>query len=268
MSDQETMELFSELMDIMSRLRSDKGCPWDRKQTHESLIPYLIEEAHEAASAIAQKDARHMTEELGDVLLQIVFHAQIGSENNAFNMKEIIGNLIGKLVRRHPHIFGSTRAKTAEEVIEVWKKVKRTENNSGSLKSVLDDIPASLPQLSYAQKSQERAAEVGFDWDHIDQVFEKVKEEWDELLSACRATEGKERIEEEFGDMLFALVNLGRFLNLNSEEALRKSSLKFHRRFTELERRIGDHETMKSMTLESLDRMWDEIKLQESPPDR
>lgn len=256
-----------ELLKIMAKLRSDGGCPWDRKQTHDSLVPYLLEEAYEVASAVTEKNPSHLAEELGDVLLQIVFHSQIASELGTFTFKDVVLGLISKLIRRHPHIFGNIRVETPDDVVRNWNSIKQTEASHGKYSSILEAIPKNYPQLLYAQKCQERAAEVGFDWDHIEQVDKKVLEEWEELQAAREQPANQAHIEEEFGDLLCALVNLGRFLKINAEEALRKSNEKFVRRFQILEKTAGGPDQMKKMTLEELDGVWNDIKRQEHPID-
>ncbi len=263
MSSSDLSRKFLELIDIMKRLRDENGCPWDRKQTHESLVPYLLEESYEAIGAIETGDWEGLSGELGDVLLQILFHTRIAEESNEFTMATVLDTLTRKLIRRHPHVFGTVSVDDAEEVLRNWQLIKRDEAREGGARSVLDGLTSALPQLTYAQKSQERAAQVGFDWDTTDQVKEKVREEWRELWESVDGSESPKRIEEEMGDLLFALVNLARFLNVQPEEALRKANLKFARRFREVELRAGGGDTMKTMGLESLDAIWNDVKADE-----
>ena len=254
---------FLELIDIMKRLRDENGCPWDRKQTHDTLVPYLLEESYEAVGAIESLDWGGLAGELGDVLLQILFHARIAEESNEFTMETVLDTLARKLIRRHPHVFGTATVDDAEEVLRNWQLIKRDEAKECGARSVLDGLTSALPQLTYAQKSQERAAQVGFDWETTDQVKQKVREEWRELWDSVEGSESPRRIEEEMGDLLFALVNLARFLDVQPEEALRKANLKFARRFREVERRAGGGDVMKTMRLESLDAIWNDVKAAE-----
>ncbi|MBN1356242.1 nucleoside triphosphate pyrophosphohydrolase [bacterium] len=248
----------------MARLRSADGCPWDRKQDHRSLKPYLIEECHEVLEAIDRDDCRSVAEELGDVLLQIAFHAQIGSESGRFDMDTILDAITGKLIRRHPHVFGTESVETPEQVVRNWNRIKSDEKPKPDGSSFLDSVPRSLPQLMAARKLQDRAGEAGFDWETIQPVREKVMEEWNELLREIDSDADPGRIEAEFGDVLFALVNLSRFLKINPEEALRASSRKFRDRFRGIEKRTGGADAMKRMDLEDLDAIWNDIKGQET----
>ncbi len=256
-------ELLSELISIMARLRSENGCPWDREQTHESLVPFLLEEAYEVAAVIDSGDLGKLPDELGDVLLQIVFHARIGTEANRFDITDVISAINMKLKRRHPHVFGDVKADTSDEVLRNWQAIKAKEESRDRSESILETIAPALPPLLCAQKLQARAAEVGFDWDHIDQVREKVIEEWDELHEEIKDPGNSKRIEEEFGDLIFAMVNLARFLDIQPDEALRKANRKFRRRFQSLETRVGGSEKLAGMTLKEMDAIWDEVKADE-----
>lgn len=261
-------EKFTRLLNIMRELRSERGCSWDRAQSHDSLIPFLLEESYEVIGAIESRDWMGLSSELGDVLLQIVFHAQIASEAGSFTIDTVLEALTAKLIRRHPHVFSEIAAIEPEEVVRNWKSIKREESKEQGARSVLDGISTALPQLIYAQKNQERAASVGFDWDTIEQVKEKVREEWKELWESVENAEGETRIEEEMGDLMFALVNLARFLHIQPEEALRKANQKFARRFKEVERRAGGGDNMIQMPLKDLDSLWNDVKSDEHSDDR
>jgi tetrapyrrole methylase family protein/MazG family protein len=247
---------FDELVDIMRRLRGDDGCPWDREQDHKSIRPYLVEETYEVIEAIDEEDYDKIKEELGDLLLQIVFHAQMAEEKNRFNIDDVINHIIVKIKNRHPHIFQSTKVKDSKEVLKNWEQIKMTEGRT----SVLDGVPKELPALLKAARIQEKAARVGFDWDKIDGVFAKVEEEVAEFRSAYKE-KNKEKIEEELGDMFFALVNLSRFLDTNPEDALRGTIDKFIKRFQYIERELESRGLKPSqVTLEEMDEIWEEAK--------
>lgn len=250
---------FDRLMAIMHRLRAPGGCPWDAEQTHESLKRYLLEECYEVIEAIDQNDPEHLKEELGDLMLQPVFHAAIAEEKGAFTMDDVLETISDKLIRRHPHVFGEQRIKTAAEQVENWERIKKEEKGE-ERKSALSGIPPHLPALMKAQKITEKAARVGFDWEHVDQVFAKVLEELHEFEETM-ADGNEERMEAELGDLLFAIVNLGRFLALNPEEALRKTIDRFARRFAHVEEAMhAKGVQMKEATLEEMDRLWEEAK--------
>jgi len=244
------------LIEIMARLRGSQGCPWDREQTHDSLKRYLIEEAYEILDAIDSQDPQHLKEELGDLLLQIVFHAQIASESNRFDMGDVLEGIITKLIRRHPHVFGETEVTSAREVLLNWEEIKSKEKKERA--SIIAGIPRSFPALIYAFKLQSRAAKVGFDWEDVEGVFEKILEEVDELK---RAKIGKGEIEDEVGDLLFAIVNLARHFDIDPELALEKTNKKFERRFRYIEDKASEKGgNLAEMSLEEKDKLWDEAK--------
>ncbi|WP_353686539.1 nucleoside triphosphate pyrophosphohydrolase [Thermodesulfovibrio sp. 3462-1] len=251
-------EKFDELVKIIEILRSEKGCPWDRVQTHDTLKRYLLEEAYELIEAIENKDSKAMKEELGDLLLQIVFHSEIAKQNSNFDINDVIQTIIQKMIRRHPHVFAEADFKTPEEVLAQWDERKKEE---GKLhESILDGIPLALPALLRAYKIQSRVSKVGFDWDNAQGVVEKIKEEVKEVEEAIACQE-KNRIEEEIGDLLFSIVNLARFLKIDPEAALRKTNRKFEKRFKKLEKIAKQKgKNLKDMTLQEMDSLWNEIK--------
>jgi tetrapyrrole methylase family protein/MazG family protein len=254
---------FEQLKKVMHRLRGADGCPWDREQTHLSLRPYLIEEAYEVLEAIDGADDRKLAEELGDLLLQIVFHSQIAQEEGRFDIDEVIAGIIEKLKRRHPHVFGDKKVKTSREVLIGWEKIKHQETKKKKGSSILDGVPRELPALLKAHRVQEKVSRVGFDWEHIDQVFAKVEEELAEFRSAYRKRQ-KKQVEEELGDIFFALVNLARYLETSPEDALRRTIDKFVARFKYVElalRRKGLDP--REVGLEAMDELWDEAKARE-----
>lgn len=269
---------FQKLTELMAALRAPQGCPWDRKQTHESLKPYLLEETYEVLETIDQQDRRKLAEELGDVLLQVLFHSQIAAEAGTFTIDDVLDQLAGKLVRRHPHVFpkGSNDPvpTNAEQVLAKWEDIKRAEREAeGRPASVLDGVPQTLPALLRAYQIQARASRVGFDWTHdqhgFDQVLTKIEEEIRELRTALRqppSGEGKQReIEAEFGDVLFSLVNLSRFVKVNPEDALRQAVNRFSTRFRFIERAAArDGRVVGDLSLDEMNRLWEEAKRQ--PP--
>jgi tetrapyrrole methylase family protein/MazG family protein len=270
---------FDQVVQIMETLRGEGGCPWDRKQTRESLKPYLIEEAYEVLEMIEAQDDPKLKEELGDVLLQVLFHAQIGRERNTFTIEDVLQTLAEKLIRRHPHVFGETTVDGAEEVVHRWEEIKRREkadlSGDGEAGSALDGVPKALPALLRAYQLQVRAARVGFDWPHDEtgyaQVVGKVQEELREVDEARAAAaksateEAKRRLEDEIGDLLFALVNLARFVKVNPEEALRGAANRFAARFTHMEQAAkGGGRSLTDMTLAEMDRLWEEAKATEA----
>ena len=256
-------ELFDRLVQVVAALRSENGCPWDKAQTHETLKPDLIEEAHEVIEAIDAKDSRKLPEELGDLLMQVMLHAQIAKDAGVFSINEVIQSITDKLVRRHPHVFGGINVRNTDEVLKNWEEIKRSEAGYEDRHSVLDGIPQHLPSLMRAQTIQRKAARVGFDWDSVSDVFPKIEEEIQELKSSVAAAEA-EAIEIEIGDLLFSIVNLCRFLGVEAEEALRKSNRKFINRFQLVEAEIERQgKTLNDYDLAGLDAIWEEAKAKE-----
>jgi MazG family protein len=254
------LEAFDRLLTIMDELREQ--CPWDKKQTLESLRHLTIEETFELSDAIIENDLNEIKKELGDILLHIVFYARIGSEKNAFDIGTVIDSLCEKLIRRHPHIYGDTKAEDEETVKQNWEKIKLQEKGNTS---VLGGVPKSLPALIKAMRIQEKARGVGFDWEEKYQVWEKVEEEMQEFKEAFNAADDtemdKERASGEFGDLLFSLINYARFIEINPEEALERTNLKFIKRFQYLEKAAKESGKMiEEMTLAEMDVYWEEAK--------
>lgn len=248
------------LLDIVDTLRGEDGCPWDREQSHESLKQNLIEEAYEVIDAINQKSSIALEEELGDVLLQVVFHAQISKEEAGFHFQDVVRGICDKLIFRHPHIFGDMQAETSQEVLTNWEKIKKVEKGMSSQTEVLKAIPNSLPALMRAFKVQKKAGDVGFDWSRIEDAMEKVKEEWNELKEVY-SLGNKDRIIEEFGDLLFSIVNIGRFLKIQPEIALGQTTEKFISRFSYMEEKAQEqNKSLEDMSLEEMDQLWNEAK--------
>src|SRR2546426_4674920 len=248
---------FNKLCEIVAKLRAPAGCPWDREQTHESLLPALIEEAYEVAEAVRANDDANFREELGDLLLLIVMHAEIAREGGGFDIDNVLSDVTEKLIRRHPHVFGKSDARDSGAVLKQWESIKRTEKTG---KHHLDDLPAALPALMRAQKAQSKAARVNFDWTAVLNVVAKVDEELSEVKQAIASQDGQ-AVEDEIGDLLFAVVNLARKCKLDAESALQTATDKFVARFNRLEdelqargKRLGD------VDLAELDAIWDEIK--------
>lgn len=257
--DNSTLKSFGELLTIMDELR--EKCPWDRKQTFESLRHLTIEETYELADAIIDNDLDEIKKELGDLLLHIVFYAKIGEEKGAFNIKDVMDSLNEKLIRRHPHIYGDTLAENEEKVKENWEKIKLKE---GRKKRVLQGVPKTLPALVKAYRIQDKARGVGFDWEKPHQVWDKVQEELQELKDEVDSGASRQRIEEEYGDLLFALINYSRFIDVNPENALERTNKKFISRFEYLEQQTNAaNKDMHRMTLEEMDVFWNEAKKKE-----
>lgn len=253
----QAIESFERLLDIMDELR--EKCPWDRKQTFETLRHLTIEETYELADAIIENDTDEIKKEVGDLLLHIVFYAKIGSEENAFDIKTVIDSLNEKLIRRHPHIYGDEKVENSEQVKENWEQIKLKEGR----KSTLSGVPKTLPALVKAYRIQDKARGVGFDWDNSQQVWEKVEEEIEELKEEV-SNSNKEKIEQEFGDTLFALINYARFIDVNPETALERTNKKFINRFQFIEEKaLLQGRSLKDMTLEEMDKIWNEAKTQE-----
>jgi XTP/dITP diphosphohydrolase len=249
---EEKMEAFGRLLDIMDDLRSK--CPWDKKQTFQSLRILTIEETYELVDAIIKNDLEEVEEEIGDLLLHMVFYAKIGSETEQFDIKTSLDRVCDKLIKRHPHIYSDVTVKDDEEVKQNWEKLKLKHGK----KSVLGGVPNGLPALIKAYRMQEKTAQVGFEWDEKSQVWSKVQEELDELREAVDTGLGKEKVEEEYGDLLFALVNYARFEHIDPERALELCNLKFKRRFEYIEKQAP--KSLTDMTLTEMDALWNEAK--------
>ena len=257
---------WSNLVQVVSKLRSPEGCPWDREQTHESLKRFLLEETYELFEAIDLKNTASMKDELGDVLLQVLLHAEIAREHGAFSIDDVITNLRDKLVRRHPHVFGelscgsATQAKTPEQVVTTWDAIKKTEKFSAQRVSTLDGVPSVFPALMRAEKIQKKAAKVGFDWERAPEVVDKIDEELAELKKAME-TDVQDELEDELGDLLFATVNLSRFINVDPEFALQKATTKFTERFHLVEAYAKEEGVdLKELSLDQLNLLWDRAK--------
>lgn len=250
-----------ELLNIMEKLRGEKGCPWDREQTRNSLKPYIIEEAYELIEAIEEKDPEKIKEELGDLLFQIVFQCQIAKERSEFEMSDVVAAIGQKMTSRHPHVFGNGECKNPEEVIRQWEVLKK---NEGKLReSLLEGVPKAMSSLLRAHRLQKKAAQAGFDWPDIDDVIVKVDEEMNELKEALKSG-SRDEMEGELGDIIFMLVNLSRFMKVNPEDAHRKTIGKFMRRFRHIEiKAVEQGRELSDMTLEEMDRLWDEAKNKE-----
>ncbi len=248
------------LIALMAKLRGPDGCPWDRKQTTESLKPFLVEECYEVIDALDDGSPDKIKEELGDLLFQIIFHARIAEEQGHFAMHDVIEANIEKMTRRHPHVFGDAKLSTDREVLSNWEELKKKEKGYEDRKSILEGIPRQLPSLLRAHSIQERAARVGFDWNRLDDALPKLDEEIAEFKEALKK-EDAAGIEEELGDLFFTLVNISRFLGVNPEDALRKTISKFIQRFRYLEEHAADAgRSLNDMTLEEMEQLWQESK--------
>jgi tetrapyrrole methylase family protein/MazG family protein len=251
---------FERLREIIAVLRGPNGCPWDRKQTHESLRPYAIEEVYELIDAIDQKDDENIIEELGDVLLQVMLHSQIGEDNGYFQVDDVIRAITDKMIHRHPHVFGNSEAETVEEVYKNWDELKKEEKGKEQQSSVLEGIPKQLPSLAKAYKLQHKAAKVGFEWDDVSGVWDKLDEELQEVKEAIEADNSLE-IEKELGDVLFVLANLARYYKINPEIALNRSNQKFLSRFSFIEEQLkSKQKDIKQTSLEEMDDLWNQAK--------
>ena len=249
---------FDELVRIMAVLRAPDGCPWDRDQTHMTLRRHLIEEAYEAVAAIESGDDAEICDELGDILLQVVFHAQIASEEGRFDIDDVADAIVRKLERRHPHIFADAIADTPDEVMTRWDAIKRTENVEKDRTSILDGIAPTLPALAYAEKISRRAVGAGFEWETVDDVWEKVHEEIAELQAT---NHGTPEAEDELGDLLFTVVNVGRKMGIDPEQALRMTCAKFIRRFSFMERAAASHgRNLEGMGIDEQEALWRQAK--------
>ncbi len=256
------MKEFDELVSIMARLREPGGCPWDREQDHKSIVPYLIEEAYEVVEAIEKSDDDDLKEELGDLVLQVVFHARMAEERGAFDIRDVLKGICSKLIRRHPHVFGDgVNVSGSGEVLRNWEDIKKREGK----KSAIEGVPAHLPALQRAWRVGEKAGRVGFDWPAIDGVLEKVGEEIGEIAAVFKKGGDKKRVEEEFGDLLFTLANLARHMDIDAEGALRGAVDKFSGRFKLLEREVEKSgRNMKEMSVDELEEIWQRIKSRDS----
>ncbi len=255
------------LLNLMQTLRDPQhGCPWDRQQTFATIAPYTLEETYEVLDAIQREDFTDLRDELGDLLFQIVFYARMAEEEQRFNFDDICNAISDKLERRHPHIFGSAQADNAEEVLQNWEAIKQDERATKQQHSALDDIPRALPALMRAHKIQKRCSNVGFDWESLGPVLDKVHEEIDEVMhEAQQAVIDSDKLEEEIGDLLFATVNLSRHLGSKAETALQKANDKFERRFRQVEQIIAARGlTMSVATLEQMESAWQQVKLSEN----
>jgi tetrapyrrole methylase family protein / MazG family protein len=251
-------EEIDKLIGIIARLRAPGGCPWDREQTHKSILSCLLDETYEFFEAVEEGSVEGMREELGDLLLQVVLHAQMGKEEGTFTIDDVAREISEKLIRRHPHVFGDVQASTSKEVLKNWEAIKRGEKQHR--KYIVDGIPDALPALFRAEKMQRRVARVGFDWADMVPVLDKVEEEFAEFRMAI-GTKDLENAQEELGDILFALVNVGRHANICAEDALRATVKKFGRRFRYIEDQYAKlGKDMKSATLEEMDKYWEESK--------
>jgi MazG family protein len=256
--------LFEHLLDIMARLRGPQGCPWDRAQTRTSLKPFLIEEAYEVIDAIEHRDPGHLREELGDLLLQVIFHAEVATEQNEFTMADVLRSLADKLVNRHPHVFGSVSVDSPSQALAQWEALKQQEaREAGRTRSVIDGVPRALPSLLRAQRMQEKASRVHFDWPDAPAAWRKVEEEVQEIREALEQG-GRDKIREEIGDLLFSLVNVARLSGIDADDALTGAIEKFRRRFTWMEGEISARgEAIGAVSSEALEHSWEAAKARE-----
>lgn len=247
-------EKFQELVNVMARLRAPGGCPWDRKQTFDTIKPYLLEETYEVVDAIDRRDWDGLAEELGDLLLQPVFFAEMAREAGLFTIADSLDAINQKLIRRHPHVFADASAETPEDVKRRWEEIKKEEKGGEEPASVLDSVPRNLPALMEAEKIGKKAAEIGFEWKNVSGVLEKIAEEAAEVADA-RNSENREYIEHELGDLLFTVVNLARFLKVDPEQALRKTNARFRSRFAHVEKEMGPE-----ASLDRMEELWQDAK--------
>jgi tetrapyrrole methylase family protein/MazG family protein len=256
-------EAFAELVGIMERLRGPGGCPWDREQTRESIKPYVIEEAYEVAEAIEDNNTDELRAELGDLLLQIVFHSEMAREAGLFTVEDVIRGITEKMIRRHPHVFSDTQVKDSAEVLRNWARIKTEERKDREDHSVVSGVPRAMPALLRAHRLGEKASRVGFDWDSASAVLEKVREELSELQSAVELGE-RRAVEAELGDLLFALTSLGRHFDLQAEDALQRASDRFMRRFRYIEERLAERrQDVHATSADDLNELWEEAKRNE-----
>ena len=252
------------LVDVMSKLRAPDGCPWDREQDHDTLKRFLVEESYEVIEAIENKDFEHLKEELGDLLLQVVFHAQVANESKLFNFQDVIDGIYNKLVHRHPHVFKDALVNSSRDVEVMWEDIKRKEkkhmNTDGTERSAIDGVPLAMPATLQAVRLTEKAGRVGFDWENAEQVMEKIDEELDELKESLK-NKNKKEIEHELGDLLFAACNLARHLSMDPEEANRKALVRFRLRFKTMEKIAGERgQKLKDLPLTEQEKLWVEAK--------
>jgi tetrapyrrole methylase family protein/MazG family protein len=258
-------EKFQLLVDLMARLRAPGGCPWDHEQTFDTIKPYLLEETYEVLDAIDARDWRELPGELGDLMLQAVFFSQMAAEENLFRIDDALDAINQKLVRRHPHVFGTETARTGDDVRKIWSEVKARESE-GNTTSILKNVPRALPALVEAQQITSRAAAVGFDWADATQVLDKLREELEEFESA-RSGGSPEQLEDELGDLLFVLVNLARFVKVDPEQALRKTNAKFRRRFGHVEEKLAERGASPAdSNIEEMESLWQQAKSLERNP--
>lgn len=261
------LEKFAE---IIAKLRDPNGgCPWDLEQTYQTMPPHILEEAYEVVEAINQDDRKELKEELGDLLMQVVFLSQLAQEEGAFTLDDVIDGITDKIIRRHPHVFGEIKAENSDEVLKNWENIKQQERYQKEQFSILDNVPIALPSLLRAAKLQKRCAKVGFDWSELEPTIQKVEEELQEVRDeVSKQPQNPQAIEEEIGDLLFASVNVARHLKLNPEEALRKANLKFERRFRQVEQSIlASGRQLEQVSLAEMDLIWDQVKRQEKQED-
>lgn len=261
------LEKFAE---IIAKLRDPNGgCPWDLEQTYQTMPPHILEEAYEVVEAINQDDRKELKEELGDLLMQVVFLSQLAQEEGAFTLDDVIDGITDKIIRRHPHVFGEIKAENSDEVLKNWENIKQQERYQKEQFSILDNVPIALPSLLRAAKLQKRCAKVGFDWSELEPTIQKVEEELQEVRDeVSKQPQNPQSIEEEIGDLLFASVNVARHLKLNPEEALRKANLKFERRFRQVEQSIlASGRQLEQVSLAEMDLIWDQVKQQEKQED-
>ena len=255
---QGALENFQRLLDIVALLR--KECPWDKEQTHKSIKKGFLEEAYEVADAIEKENFNNLKEELGDVLLQVVFHSDLAKEEGEFDISQVLNDICNKMVRRHPHVFKGEDRKTVDKILEKWENIKSQEHGNYTYSQRLEDVPSALPALMKSYKVQKRAKDAGFDWDDISGPLAKVQEELDEFIQAYESCDSV-NMDEEIGDLLFSIVNVSRFVSIDPEDALNRSTEKFVKRFRRLEElALSRGQDIKNLTLDELDALWVEIK--------
>ena len=256
----EILNSLSKLIKITENLMGDDGCPWDKVQTRESLKPYLVEETYEVLEALDENDPEKIKDELGDLLYQILFHSKISSLKGEFDFRDVIDNLSEKMVRRHPHVFKGGKLNTPDQVIGQWEEIKNKENNKVNQKDILDSIPINLPSRIRAQKLQKKAAKEGFDWEQINDAFDKLDEEIKEFKDAVLKKKNTD-IQSEIGDIIFVITNIAKFHKIDAEEALRSTNNKFIKRFQHIEQKLaGKGKTLQDYSIEEMERYWQEAK--------